>query len=176
MIWTSGVSLPPTSLMERLSLGSTRLILMLVISPSGIRWYNLGKTKMDQDGIYLRRPPNAQFQPLLFFFLPNFGFSQTKLCIVPHTCFPFSCLRASISFSAWNVFHSRTKPSFFFKACTKWSLPIKLCPDPSFPALSKHPISHKAFSLFLTALNLLWLLLFMPASSIPHWALRSFRT
>lgn len=123
MIWTSGVSLPPTSLMERLSLGSTRLILMLVISPSGIRWYNLGKTKMDQDGIYLRRPPNAQFQPL-FFFLPNFGFSQTKLCIVPHTCFPFSCLRASISFSAWNVFHSRTKPSFFFKACMKWSLQL----------------------------------------------------
>lgn len=172
-MWTSGVSLPPTSLMERFSLGSARLILTLVISPYGIRWYNLGKTKMDN--VYLRHPPNGHFQPLLF--LPNFGSSQTKLFIVPCTCFPSSCLCASISFSAWNVFHSRPKPNFSFKACMKWSLPIKLYPDPFPPALSKLPISHKA--LFLMApslLLLLLLLLFMPISYTHHWTLRSLRT
>lgn len=42
-MWTKGVSLPPTILMARFSWGSVRLILMQVISPSGIRWYNLGK-------------------------------------------------------------------------------------------------------------------------------------
>lgn len=43
IMWTKGVSLPPTILMARLSWGSVRLILMQVTSPSGIRWYNLGK-------------------------------------------------------------------------------------------------------------------------------------
>lgn len=43
IMWTKGVSLPPTILMARFSWGSVRLILMQVISPSGIRWYNLGK-------------------------------------------------------------------------------------------------------------------------------------
>lgn len=42
-MWTKGVSLPPTILMARFSWGSVRLILMQVISPSGIRWYSLGK-------------------------------------------------------------------------------------------------------------------------------------
>lgn len=42
-MWTKGVSLPPTILMARFSWGLVRLILMQVISPSGIRWYNLGK-------------------------------------------------------------------------------------------------------------------------------------
>ena len=162
--------MPPTSLMERFSLGSVRLILMLVISPSGIRWYNLGKTKMDKDSVYLRHPPMAISNH--FSSCQAFGSSQTKLFIILCTCFPSSCLWASISFSAWNVFHPRPKPNFSFKACMKWSLPIKLCPPPSSPILSQLSISHKA--VFLRALSfLLLLLLLMAISYTHHWTLRS---